>query len=170
MAQGKVGYKVSPMSKPKIYDYYVLVHKPDHPAVVGGGYVPEHILIAEQELGRYLYPDEVVKHKNGDTHDNSPENLEVLSNSQGYKKVINLGEEETETKKVVASKTFIACKFQKPCWQNVRAPLAKAHKIYIPYICSYQELGDIYSCSRYWGYLEEELREKENEDIANTEI
>src|SRR6185295_14001072 len=98
------------MNKPKIYDYYILVHSPDHPAIVGDGYVPEHILVAEQELGRFLYPDEIVKHKNGDTHDNTPSNLEVISTSQGYKKIIHLGEEQSESRKVTASKTFISCK------------------------------------------------------------
>ncbi len=153
------------MNKPKIYDYYVLVYAPDHPAKVGGGYVPEHILIAEKELGRFLYPDEIVKHKNGDTQDNSPDNLEVVSTSQGYRKIIHLGDEQSEQRKVTPSKTFISCKFQKPCWKNVRAPIAKEHGIYIPYICSYQEMGDIYDCSRYWGYLKEEIENKEREDI-----
>ena len=96
------------MNSPKIFDYYILIYTPDHPAIVGGGYVPEQILVAEKELGRYLFPDEIVKHKNGDTHDNSPSNLEVISNSQGYKKIINLGEETNETKKVSATKTFIS--------------------------------------------------------------
>src|SRR5689334_3891878 len=121
------------MNKPQIIDYYILTYVPDHPAVVGNGYVPEQILVAEKELGRYLYPDEIVKHKNGDAHDNEPSNLEIISTSQGYRKIIHLGEEQSEQRKVQASKTFIPCRFQKPCWNNVRAPMARANKIYIPY-------------------------------------
>lgn len=150
------------MKKPKIFDYYVLIYAPDHPAIVGDGYVPEQILVAEEELGRYLYSDESVRHKNGDTNDNRASNLEVVSASHGYK-IINLGEEHIESRKG-ASKIFMPCKFQKPCWKEVRAPIARKNKVYLPYICSYQESGDVYKCSRFWGYLKEE--EKGVEVIA----
>lgn len=150
------------MKKPKIFDYYVLVHKPGHPAVVGEGYVPEQILIAESELGRFLYPDESVRHKNGDTQDNRPGNLEVVSASHGYK-IINLGDEHIESRKS-ASKTFMPCKFQKPCWKEVRAPIARKNKVYLPYICSFQESGDVYKCSRFWGYIDKTMEEEKGSD------
>ena len=41
-------------------------------------YVTEQELVMENELGRYLNKDEVVRHKNGVTYDNRIENLELI--------------------------------------------------------------------------------------------
>ena len=60
-----------------------MVYAPDHPrATTAGKYVFEHILVAEEMLGRYLLPDERIHHRNGVRDDNRPENLELWTRPQ----------------------------------------------------------------------------------------
>jgi HNH endonuclease len=147
--------------KPRIYDYYVLVYNPSHPRAVEAGYVPEQIMVAEKVLGRPLSMDEDVRHINGDTQDNDPNNLEVISINHGYR-VFTLGDNPLN-RSTKGLKTYMSCRYQKPCWKMIRAPIIKEHKIYLPYICSYQTEGDIYKCSHFWNFLENDT-ERSGED------
>lgn len=45
--------------------------------MVDGRKVGQHRLVMEERLGRPLLPGETVHHRNGVTHDNRPENLEL---------------------------------------------------------------------------------------------
>lgn len=62
-------------------DYLYAIVK-GHPAAIKHGYVLKHRIVVELSLGRYLLPEEIVHHKNGDKMDNRIENLEVMSLSE----------------------------------------------------------------------------------------
>jgi len=54
---------------------YVQIWEPEHPDCDIGGYIFEHRLVMEGLLGRYLLPNEVVHHIDGNKLNNAPENL-----------------------------------------------------------------------------------------------
>lgn len=60
---------------------YIEIFRPGHPTADVRGYIMEHRLIMEQYLGRYLTPEEVVHHINGDVADNGIENLKLFCNN-----------------------------------------------------------------------------------------
>lgn len=60
---------------------YIMIYLPNHHAANKAGYVKEHLVVAEGIVGRELLPGEVVHHKDGNTHNNAPENLQIFKNS-----------------------------------------------------------------------------------------
>jgi hypothetical protein len=65
---------------------YWLVLRPDHPQADNHGYVREHRLVMEGMLGRFLLPTEVVHHRNHDSTDNRPENLQLFASNAEHKR------------------------------------------------------------------------------------
>lgn len=59
-------------------DYNYAVVK-NHPKATKYGYVLEHVVVAENILGRILQKDEVVHHVDGNKKNNNPKNLEVMN-------------------------------------------------------------------------------------------
>lgn len=43
-------------------DGYILIYQPEHPHCDANNYIPEHRLVIEQQIGRYLLPEEVTHH------------------------------------------------------------------------------------------------------------
>lgn len=74
---------------PSRYRYlngYRTKYEPNHPKAMSGsgygGYVYEHVLVAEENLGRPLLEQEEVHHLDGVRDNNAPHNVIVLSKSE----------------------------------------------------------------------------------------
>ena len=60
---------------------YIFVRCLDHPKATKGGYVAEHVLVAEAILGKYLPNKAVIHHVNGIRTDNKPSNLVICQDN-----------------------------------------------------------------------------------------
>lgn len=58
---------------------YVRVYVPDHPWPRKGGYVYEHVLVIEREIGRRMLPSESVHHIDHNRSNNDRSNLEMTT-------------------------------------------------------------------------------------------
>lgn len=64
---------------------YVYIYYPKHPKSMKDGYVAEHHLVIEENIGRYLKDNEVVHHINKNKIDNKIENLQLMTRSEHTK-------------------------------------------------------------------------------------
>lgn len=77
------------MKSVRVLNGYRVIYIPEHPRAMKSknwmGYVYEHIVVAEESLGRRIEPNEVVHHLNGKRDDNRSYNLLVLERNQHIK-------------------------------------------------------------------------------------
>lgn len=72
-------------------DGYRRISVGKHPNANNYGTMFEHRYIMSKKLGRPLYPDETVHHKNGDMLDNRPTNLELCTGNHPHgQRVVDL--------------------------------------------------------------------------------
>jgi len=64
---------------------YIKIFKPLHPYCDKNGYVFEHRLVMEKQIGRYLYKYELVHHINKKTGDNRIANLMLFNNDGAHR-------------------------------------------------------------------------------------
>lgn len=82
-------------------DGYVLVKAPNHPHSTKSGYVREHRLVMEKTLGRYMLPQEVVHHRDGNTQNNDPENLELFATNSDHLSETTHGSSPDKTREAI---------------------------------------------------------------------
>lgn len=75
----------SRLPKSSIPNTYVMVKASDHPNATSTGWVPEHRLVMESHIGRFLNKSEIVHHVNMIKDDNSIENLFLCSGAKQHR-------------------------------------------------------------------------------------
>lgn len=61
---------------------YMYAYAPEHELADEAGFIYEHRLKMVRHIGRNLYPDEVVHHKDRNRANNSLDNLQLMTNSE----------------------------------------------------------------------------------------
>jgi hypothetical protein len=85
---------------------YVEVRLPDHHRARKNGYVFEHIIVAEEKIGRKLQKNEHVHHINEVKTDNSPSNLMVIDIAE-HSRIHGVGKRTGVYKKcIICNKEF----------------------------------------------------------------
>ena len=65
---------------------YAFIYAPNHKYSNGKGYIREHRLVIEKQIGRYLKSTERTHHLNKIKIDNSPENLMLFINGSAHQR------------------------------------------------------------------------------------
>lgn len=83
---------------------YLYAVVPEHPKARKYGYVLAHRVIMENKLGRELQEIEEVHHIDGNRHNNSPENLEIMLRGEHQRHHIKLRFPNGRKKKILLCK------------------------------------------------------------------
>ena len=70
----------------KFHHGYRTIYKPEHPHARQNAYVYEHILVAEQKLGRPIQNGEIIHHIDENKLNNDPNNLMIFKNHKEHTK------------------------------------------------------------------------------------
>jgi|ERR1035437_84996 hypothetical protein len=120
----------------RILNGYVVVYLPTHPKSMKSknwnGYIYEHIVVAEKDLGRIIRDDEEVHHLDFNRHNNSPENLLVLTSSSHKK--LHLWLRNNNIKPI--AKEVIRCSI-------CNYPLSNEQKTYCSDVCYHEGIKSI---------------------------
>lgn len=116
---------------------YVHIFYPEHPNATKAGYMMEHRLVMEKQLGRYLEADEDVHHINENVKDNRPENLMVVSRSEH--KIIHSLLRKSKMKDVLQKKT----KTQAEKLEELRTRVQEQDEYILKLEARKQELEDL---------------------------
>ena len=85
--KGKTGKKASNWKGGRIKRReYLAIWIPSHPFCDKQGYVLEHRLVIEQQIGRYLLLEEHCHHSNKIKNDNRPKNLMAFINNSAHRR------------------------------------------------------------------------------------
>lgn len=79
-------------------DGYISVYFPNHPSASSDGYIMQHRLIMEKQLGRYLTKDEIVHHINFKRADNDINNLQLMNPKEHMSYHMKLRKEKEKIK------------------------------------------------------------------------
>ena len=85
--------KSTGVGKKTLKNGYIRIYFPDHPKSDKYGYILEHDLIMECNIGRWLNKDEIVHHINGIRNDNRIENLMLMTRGE-HSRLHNTKKEE----------------------------------------------------------------------------
>lgn len=77
-----------------IMGQYKAAYAPDHPNKLQNNCIYEHILVAEEKLGRYLKDGEVVHHRDENKMNNNPDNIIVFCSKSEHTKFHRFGCDE----------------------------------------------------------------------------
>lgn len=103
---------------------YYYIRKPFHKRAIAGGYVQEHILIAESVLGKPLPDSAVVHHIDNDGLNNQKDNL-VICQDSNYHKLLHKRKRAYDE---CENASWLKCKFCKKYDAVENLKLVKARK------------------------------------------
>ncbi len=109
---------------------YILIMKKDHPNTDGYGYVPEHRLVIEELIGRYLEKEEIVHHIDENKSNNHPNNLWLFDNKSSHMQFHNMMRVNSKKSNYVYLAGNISQNIDTYLWRENIERLLKKERLY----------------------------------------